>query len=55
MNGVLPVERTVLLKLQLFLGIAAVFAGGVVFPLAFGALERYQFNDLLLTGHILTP
>ena len=55
MNRVLPVKRTILLKFQLLLCIPPVFTGGIVFPLALGALKRYQFHHLFLARHIPSP
>ena len=55
MDRMLTVKRTIFLEFQLFLGIPPVFACGVVFPLAFAALERYQFHNLFLARHFLSP
>jgi hypothetical protein len=55
MNRMFPVKRAILLKFQLFLGIPPVFTGGIVLPLALGALERYQFHHLFLARHIPSP
>ena len=52
-DSVFSVKGTVLFKFQLFLGITPVFAGSIVFPLAFTTLEGYQLNHLFLTRHIL--
>jgi hypothetical protein len=44
----LAVKRAILAKLQLFLRITPVFAGGIVLPLTFTALQRYQFRRRFL-------
>ena len=53
MQGMFPVKRTIFAKFQLFLGIAAVFLGGIISPLTFAALQCNQFNCGLFTGHFL--
>ena len=55
MNRVLPVKRAILFEFQLLLGIPPVLAGGIVFPLTFGALKRYQFHHLFFARHIPSP
>jgi hypothetical protein len=47
----LPVKGTVLLEFQLLLGIPPIFAGGIIAPLAFTALQGNQFNHLLFSFH----
>jgi hypothetical protein len=51
MQGMLPVKRTILLKLKLFLGITPVLLGGIVLPFTLGTLERHQLHGGLFTGH----
>jgi hypothetical protein len=48
-----PVERTIFFKLQFFLGVAPVFLGSIVAPLALAALQGYQFYRGLLACHII--
>jgi hypothetical protein len=48
----LPVKGTIFLKFQLFLQIPAVFAGCIVTPFTFAALQGYQFNHSLLACHL---
>jgi hypothetical protein len=48
----LPVKGTVFLEFQLFLGIPAVFAGGIIAPFALTALQGYQLNRCFLACHI---
>ena len=50
-NCVLPVKRTILLEFQLLLGVPPVFAGSIVSPLAFTALQGYQLHHLFLACH----
>jgi hypothetical protein len=50
----LPVKGTIFLEFQLFLGIPAVFAGGIIASFALTALQGYQLNHRLLTCHTLT-
>jgi hypothetical protein len=44
----------VLLQFQLFLGILPVFLGRIIAALAFGALERDQFDGTFLGSHGIT-
>jgi len=55
MNRVFAIKRTVFFKFQFFLAVSPVFAGGIVSPFTFAALEGYQFHRLFLACHILTP
>jgi len=50
-EGVFPLKWTIFLEFQFFLGISAVFAGSVVTPLAFAALQSYQFHRCLFSRH----
>jgi hypothetical protein len=52
-QGVFPVEGTILVEFKFFLGISPVLFGGIVFPLTFTALQGYQFHRGLFTRHIL--
>jgi hypothetical protein len=52
-QGVLPVEGTILVEFKFFLGIPPVFFGGIVFPLTFTTLQGYQFHRGLFARHIL--
>jgi hypothetical protein len=52
---VLPVKGTVFAKFQFFLGVAPVFLGGIIAPLALTALQGYQFYCRFLARHISTP
>jgi hypothetical protein len=48
-----PVKGAILIEFKFFLGIPPVLFGGVVFPLAFTALQGYQLHRRLFTRHIL--
>jgi hypothetical protein len=51
-DSMLSVKRTVFFEFQFFLGVPPVLAGGIVLPLTFTALKRYQFHYLFLACHI---
>jgi hypothetical protein len=55
-EGVLPVPPTILVELQLALGILAVLCGRVIAPVALGALERNQLEIFRFPfGHLDLP
>jgi hypothetical protein len=53
-QGVLSFPLAVFLQFQLFLGILPVFLGRIVTALAFGTLERDQFDGGFLGSHNIT-
>jgi hypothetical protein len=54
MQGMLSFPLAVLLQFQLFLGILPVFLGRIIAALAFGTLERDQFDGTFLGSHNFT-
>jgi hypothetical protein len=50
-EGMLPVKGTIFLEFQLFLSIPAVFAGSIITPFTFAALQGYQFHRCLFACH----
>jgi cellulose synthase/poly-beta-1,6-N-acetylglucosamine synthase-like glycosyltransferase len=44
-----PVKGAIFVKFQLFLGIAPVYLGGIVFPFTFIAMQRNKFYSCLFT------
>jgi hypothetical protein len=53
MERMLPVELAVFLELELFLRIFPVLLRGIVFSLAFRALEGDQLYGLFLRSHLV--
>jgi hypothetical protein len=47
-----PVKRTVFIEFKFFLGVPAVFACGIIFPLAYTALKGNEFYYLFFACHI---
>jgi hypothetical protein len=52
MERMFPVKGAIFVEFQLFLGIAPVFAGSIIPPLALTTLQSHQFHRSLLARHI---
>jgi hypothetical protein len=46
------IKGAIFVKLQLFLGIAPVFLGRIVFPFTFAALQSHEFHRRFFGRHI---